>query len=183
MYGDKIYVESDKKYLAGVKTVIENSRVGNEIFDFFDDDFLDAFIVSPIIRRDFFGREEIIGYAESVTGEVVADRVGQTCLYRVVDHKEGYSVGFKSLIRSYFDGVINRDNWKEDWFKKGDLYWDIDLEHDVTEYASSEELEKYFSQKPEEVQKRLAAAREKAKSIVLNEYANQQSAKLQVLVK
>ena len=164
--------------------------------DFFDDDVLDAFIVSPIIRRDLFGREETIGYAECITGEVVADRVGQMeddaisssfrdlyCHYCVVDHKEGYSVGFKSSIRSYFDGVKNRDNWKEDWFQKGDLYWDIDLEHDVTKYASSEELEKYFSQKPEDIQKRLIAAREKAKSKVLNEHANQQSEKLQTLVK
>lgn len=169
MFGDVIYIDESKRYFASVGVVVDGSYYSNPKVE----KNLDGFIVSPVIRKNMFGQDAIIGYAESVSKKIVADYVyvkdyeGFTERY-ICDHKEGTAVGPHPLIR----GIIDHKPRRERIYADGDLFWEIRDSYDVTMVLTEEEIRNYYNQVNDFVTLKLNKLRKKANELIVEKYRN-----------
>ena len=107
---------------------------------------LDVFLVKPIIKRNFFGEEFILGFNELITGDEI--------IYRK-NYKD-------SFITNDYD-IISKDS-----YNNGDIYWEVITRVLAKNIVDDEYLNNYLLKSSDDIKYELLTVRNYAKKIFDN---------------
>ena len=107
----------------------------------------ESFIVNPILRKNIFGKERIVGAVETVS---------KTKLFSCYYDDDAMGWKFCDVEERTVGGIL----WDTNWYERADLV----LKEDI--------LDQYLSQTPEEAAQRLADVRSKYKELVKTDKFN-----------
>ena len=136
MIGDRIEV-LDKLYLAKV-SLVPKTMSSREILEYF--------LVKPVIKSSIFGKRELIGYNEAVTGIRV-------CNVKYVPWRCGDMDGMEPIL---VDAISNTH-------RPGDVDWDVDREKTASEICTEGNIERYFKFADFDIEGRINNIREQSR--------------------
>lgn len=107
---------------------------------------LGIFCVKPEIKKSMFGKLTVAGFKETITENKIVNRVSHANEFDAIEYED-------------IDCMV------EDRAQIGDLVWEVVDKSSADRLLLPEELEKYMSMTPEEVNEQLQSIRTKAKTV------------------
>ena len=129
---------SDEMYIAGASPILGISEEGRYRYG----DVREYFIINPIMRKNVFGKEKIVGAVEAISKIKLFD-------YAYYTAEDDYA--------EYRDAEEEMD--------VGGIKWSANMYAQADKVLAKEILEQYFSQTPEEAAKRITDVRNSFKEL------------------
>lgn len=143
MIGDRIEV-LDELHLASASILSKDLYNKSEILEYF--------LVKPVIKQSLFGKQELVGYVEAITGIRVCNaepHFGSDYLGDPV--MDGYN---------FYDAELGRVGSVR---AAGDIIWDVNSEKTASEICTEGNIERYFRFADFDIEGRINNIREQSR--------------------